>query len=357
MIASEIADALNKSLSGIDKLLSAKKVLQPGSLIELSQASRVIAPCIYEQNLWFTDAQKPLVDTIRTAENMYTGFYLLALNAIMPVGSIDVDKTLGRLNPNRNEKVSVGKLILESADKDLVFLDSTGKPPAYADANSNIEMLNNDSNIVTGKYLTVTLTDGSATVKMPLSIRMRTARARSEIMEALLSIGGAQNSFKTRWHRMMAGEIGFWDDLIWSSDLVRQQKKLMKMDEEGVLKAVQTARLRAMKSAAATNVQSSGAIASTYIISAETKARIERTTGRSLTNFAVRQKLMEESLAMQLAIIDTREQMVTFYFHSIEEGTVASFSQLEKGGKKGDSGADLLSILQALRTGNVPQIR
>lgn len=356
MIASEIADALNKSLSGIDKLISAKKVLQPGSLIELSQASRVIAPCIYEQGLWFTDAQKPLVDTIRTAENMYTGFYLLALNAIMQVGSIDVNKTLGQLNPNRNEKLNVGKLILESADKDLVFLDAVGKAPVGSDS-KDIEMLNSDANIVTGKYLTVTLTDGSSTVKMPLSIRMRTARARGEIMEALLSIGGAQNSFKTRWHRMMAGEIGFWDDLIWSSDLVRQQKKLLKMDEEGVLKAVQSARLRAMKSAAATNIQSSGAIASTYIISKETQTRIERTTGRSITNFAVRQKLMEEALAMQLAIIDTREQMVTFYFHSIEEGTVASFSQLEKGGKKGDSGADLLSILQALRTGNVPQIR
>ena len=358
MVASEIADAVNVVASGIAKVYEVNKLIQPGSLVELSQHSRVIAPLIFERELYYSDARNALGNCMRTAENMYTGFYLLALNTIMQVGNISVDKTLGRVNPNRNVK--------ESADsKSLVFLDDKGfnlqeKQKNSIDVGASdaaIELLNKDANAVTGKFLTVTLTDGQATMKMPLNISMRIASSPAEVLASILAIGGPQNTWRARWHRMMAGELSFWSDMILLSDLVREHKRISRMDKEGIRKAVNAARINAAKAAASTKIPSSGAIASTYIISKANQEAIERKIGRRLSGYTTRQKVMAEALAMQLIIIDEAEEMVTFYFHSLDQGTTVSFKQLEKSNSSSTSGSDLLTILQALRTGNVPQIR
>ncbi|ECN8988846.1 hypothetical protein ZK44_00990 [Salmonella enterica subsp. enterica serovar Corvallis] len=368
MVASEIADAVNVVASGIAKVYEVNKLIQPGSLVELSQPSRVIAPLIFERELYYSDARNALGNCMRTAENMYTGFYLLALNTIMQVGNISVDKTLGRVNPNRNANLmdKAVKLALESADsKSLVFLDDKGfnlqgKQKNSLDVGASdaaIELLNKDANAVTGKFLTVTLTDGQATMKMPLNISMRIASSPAEVLASILAIGGPQNTWRARWHRMMAGELSFWSDMILLSDLVREHKRISRMDKEGIRKAVNAARINAAKAAASTKIPSSGAIASTYIISKANQEAIERKIGRRLSDYNTRQKVMAEALAMQLIIIDEAEEMATFYFHSLDQGTTVSFKQLEKSNSSSTSGSDLLTILQALRTGNVPQIR
>lgn len=371
--AQAVVTAINTTISAIDKAAKLKELMTPGSIIEVSADSRVVAPCIWERDLYFSESRTALANCIRTAENLYTGFYLLALNNVMPVGKIDAKKTLSSISPNRNAGGLSGlsKLVMQDyyGDKELVFLDAAGlpedssrltkyqqdRPAAYDD--KVIDSLNKEANALTGKYLMVTLTDGEASMKMPLNISLATANTDPKVLVNMLSAAGNQNGFNSRWHRYMAGELTFWKDLVLSSDLVREHKRNARLDKEGLQKAVNSARLRAAKAALATNVKSSGAIAITYIISKRTADAIERQAAGSLQNFALRQNLMNEAMAMQLFVLDEAEEMITVYFHSIERPTTVSYKQLEKSNPAASSGGDLLAVLQSLKTGNIPQIR
>ena len=93
-------------------------------------------------------------------------------------------------------------------------------------------------------------------------------------------------------------------------------------------------------------------MSSIILTSKETVREFEHKTGQRLSDYHTRQAIMEDSLTMMIAVIDTDFETLTVYLDSIDDDSTYLISELKARGK--NDGNDMSSLLNSLLEGRIP---
>jgi hypothetical protein len=381
-----IAGALG-AIANIAKAIATSQ--KNDSLVHFTSVLRVEPVTMIDAHLERVDY---LPDALQTLLSMFCGYYLQAVACMCNVGQINVIRMLDTLNPSRdgalaatsavdaiNGKISVGMLSMESYEHGLprVSQEANNSKSAMAfmrntdtfvnaksihgsvdgntkDLAKNFKHAHESVNLAVGKLLEVNIESNGNKAMFPVSVRLATAVVDGEVLTHILGASGQDNSWSERYHRWQAGDIAFWRDLVGCQDLIDEQKKLLMKDKTGAMAEVN--RRRAVNSVAAlTSGTPSVASASALIVlSEETAAQLERRNLGKFSDLSFRNKIMQNSLAMIIMVINRDYESVTIYTRDIQLPTKLSVRELKTANKGG--GNDVGEILKAYRLGMSPAI-
>lgn len=359
------------------------------SLVKFTSHLRVEPVTLIDKRL---ERVEYLSDVLQTLLSLFCGFYLQAVASMTNVGAINVVKMLDALNPVRDGAMASASVVdAINGSGGVGFLsheDSATEPKhlglesfvssaarGYAkvtnpDVNyrnqhgtvegkileqgKNIKVASEAVNLAVGKLLDVTIENNGNKATFPVSVRLATAVVDSEVLTHILGASGQDNSFKERYHRWKAGDLQFWRDLVLCEDLIIQQKKLLMKDKTGAMAEINRRRATNSVAALATGTPSVASASALVVLSKDTALALERQNLGKFSDLGFRNKIMLDSLAMIMVVIDTDYESVTIYTRDIQLPNKFSLRELKTANK--GSGPDVGEILKAYRIGQQPTI-
>lgn len=346
------------------------RTAKSGSLIEYTRATRVEPSVLLDLRA----AQLPYIeDVLNNGLNMFAGYYLQAVSVAVNVGSVNVIKTLDKLNPNRDPMSSLSMRSMESYKHGLPF---PGQPSLEAfgdnikDSHDEIygpggsegvstrdamKQFNESANLSVGKLIDVNIESEGQKATIPVSVRLRVSTIRPDIMTHTLSLDSKKVSKKERFHQWRSGQIEFWNDLVLAQDLIKKHRKNLMNDESGYYRARTASKRRNTLSALVSGEISVATASSIFVLTTETAKELERQIRGRLKDFKTREKLFEETYAMMMFVVDPDWEQVTIYHHSIDEPTEVSIREIQRSNKS-KGGPDIAEILNAFRQSKSPTI-
>lgn len=162
-----------------------------------------------------------------------------------------------------------------------------------------------------------------------------------------------------RYLQWRTGEISFWKDFVFQTDVVHNRARLLKLDTTGVLADMmqkqQASRHRTLANLADEQAGRARNIANSVLVfSSETLVRAKAESGIDLTDVSTRESYFASTFAMIIVVVDSLYNQVTFYYNGIIEAATFSFDQMHMA-SKGGQGLDLVSVLNALSQGKSPK--
>lgn len=335
------------------------------SLVSATAMARVEPLCIIDADVVNVEY---LGDVLNVTQNIFSGYYLQALQLLTNLGSIKVTQTLGRLNPSRSGGFEsyatpvAPNLGLESYQYKLPnysinpAMEADGKKEkdksGFKDAGKDVYA---DSNLVTGKMYNVTIKDGSNEATVPVAIRLLVNSIPTNIMVSLMGIHNKVDyDLVERYHAWRSGRIQFVRDLILCKDLIDKHRNTLIKDPTGVYSEIVNRQNKNLKSGLLNQTPSLATSSNLAIISSETAELIEAKIDGSLDNFKARHPIFQTTNLMILVVIDKSWEQVTFYHRGINAFTKVSVKDLKSASKK--DGGDVNSILKAFIEGKAPTL-
>lgn len=313
-----------------------------------------------------------LANFLSTLTNLYSAYYLQAVSLTAKIGGVEVIKKLDKFNPNRKYGSIAAIGVEEAANsmyqygyklpnyktlsyKDKINVsneDSSSKGDISVNVTNSLKDIKDLDNLAVGKLLSVNLSEGNERISIPVAVRMRPMSVPQLIMRELLTFGDIKESWKERWHRMRSGELSFWKDWVFQSDVIKNRKKLLALDKQGLYKEMLKRRQDNRLSQIASGQASIGA-ASAFIITTErTVKEVESRIGQSIHNEIFRNKVFAENSAMMIIVIDEDWERIVAYTRGIPGAAEYTFKQFESLGK--GNGPDILEIMKAYTLSSKP---
>lgn len=357
------------------------------SLVKFTSHLRVEPVTLIDKRL---ERVEYLSDVLQTLLSLFCGFYLQAVASMTNVGNINVVKMLDALNPVRDGALASASVVdAINGSGGVGFLSHEDQPEAkhlgleslLTAARGYSKMVNPDVNyrnqhgtvegklgeqtkntkaaseavnLAVGKLLEVNIENNGNKAVFPVSVRLATVVVDSEVLTHILGASGQDNSFKERYHRWKAGDLQFWRDLILCEDLIDQQKRLLLKDKTGAMAEINRRRATNSVAALATGTPSVASASALVVLSKDTAQGLERQNLGKFTDLKFRNKIMLDSLAMIMVVIDTDYETVTIYTRDIQLPNKFSIRELKTANK--GSGPDVGEILKAYRIGMQPTI-
>lgn len=342
-----------------NKVIRVKKYQDDTSLIEATKIATVEPLTIVSRDLVSLDYT---ADITSTALNLFSAYYLQAVDIITKVKDVEVVRILDKLNPNRNEE---GWLAMEDTHPSVSMenykyqLPTTTTISAEAGLDKEDKQeLKANSNMAVGKMIDVTIettgkdengNDANINVKVPIAIRLLTSIASNDTIKHLLAGKSIDKGIIERYHSWRAGRITFIKDLILCQDLIDEHKKAVMKDESDISGKIMD-RVTAAKSYGVITGNPSLAVASNiFIISEQVAKDIEIKLRGKISSASVRNKIFEDSYAMILIIVDREWERVTFYTRGTDLGNEMTIKEVKKSAK--GTGPDISDILKSFQLG------
>jgi hypothetical protein len=237
------------------------------------------------------------------------------------------------------------------------------KPPVKkTEANPSVNgKISEDTNIPAGKVIELTLTNPN-NPEHRITVNLLVQIAPYIVPEELAVQFIVKDNVPSFWQRYIqwkTGEISFWKDLIFWSDIAARRAKYLKLDPTGVFADMmgkqQQGRMRTMKNLAEDKNARARNVANTVLVfNQETLTRARAECGIDLSNFEARQTYFETTFSMMIVVVDAMYNHVTFYYNGIDDAATFSFDQMKSSSKGGNS-TDLVAIMNALNQGKSPK--
>jgi hypothetical protein len=208
------------------------------------------------------------------------------------------------------------------------------------------------SNILVGKTLTIDFDNGQRTAPINVTVRYDIIETPSPLIVDYLATGSPDQSFVVRLRQLRAGKLKFWSDFVFATDLLEQQKKLMLMDKNNVIKNIVERRGKGLVNAAAGGGRNYGISSNCLIVSTSTLKQAEGILKGDISNDRVRTNLFNELSLLLLVVVDKEYERFTFYFRNKPMPTTVNLKVL-KSGLGGDKEDSLEALAKALG-GNRP---
>lgn len=215
-----------------------------------------------------------------------------------------------------------------------------------------MKQINDLNNLSVGRLLSVAVTIDGSTINVPMAIRMMPMTVPRLIMRELVAFGDVRQSASERWHRFRSGEINF-TEWLFMTDVIKNRRKLLTMDKNGVYREILKRRVNAKKAALATERPSIGMASSFIIVSKATVEDVRYRMGVTVDDPAFLKRMFEESAAMILLVVDTEWERIDMYTRGIEGKSQFTFKDFEGLGK-GD-GVSVQDVMKAYLAGNAPR--
>lgn len=334
------------------------------SLVSATSMARVEPMCIIDADVINVEY---LGDTLNVLQNIFSGYYLQAIQLLTNVGSVSVSKTLGRLNPARS-----GGFESYSAAPNLGLESYKYKLPDYglnfgmeADAkkdkkeSSGVKDVGKDifadSSLITGKMYNVTIKNGDQEATVPIAIRLLVNSIPTSVMVNLMALQNKVDyDMVERYHAWRSGRIQFIRDLVLCKDLIDKHRNTLIKDPTGVYSEIVNRQNNNLKSGLLNQTPSLATSSNLAVISSETAETIEAKIGGSLDVFKNRHPIFQTTNLMILVVIDKSWEQITFYHRGINAFTKVSAKDIKGASKK--DGGDINSILKAFIEGKAPSI-
>ncbi len=334
------------------------------SLVGATSVARVEPLCIVDADVVNLEY---LPDTLNVLQNIFSGYYLQALQLLTNLGSVSVSKTLGRLNPSRSGGFeSYGNIMAPNVSMEYY----KHKLPSY---NVNHAMEADDSNgggaklkelskdmfgedsLVTGKMYNVTIKEGTNTATVPIAIKLLVNSIPTSVVVNLMALQNRLDyDLVERFHAWRSGRIQFVRDLVLCKDLIDKHRNTLIKDPTGVYSEIVNRQNKNLKAGLLNQTPSLATASNLAIISSETAELIEQKLDGSLDNFKTRHAIFQTTNLMILVVIDKSWEQVTFYHRGINAFSKVSVKDLKASSKK--DGGDVNAILKAFIEGKAPTI-
>lgn len=246
---------------------------------------------------------------------------------------------------NNNVKIAQGR----QADKPSVQDNKTTNTLV----SSAMKQIQDIDNLAVGRLLQVTVHIDGKQFQVPVSVRMRPMSVPRIVLRELVAMGDIRNSWKERWHRMRSGELSLVSDWIFQADRLKEKRKLIALDKQGLYKEMLERRRNNRASAAISGNVSIGAASSFIIITKETAKEVELRTGMPIDNAEFRKRVFNENSAMMIMIVDREWETIDCYTRGVPGVANWTFKQFE-GLSKGN-GPDITEIMKAYTLGQNPR--
>lgn len=337
--------------------------LKTSSLVSATSVARVEPIVIVDKDCLFLEY---LPDILQSTQSIFVGYWLQALSLITNVGDVNVGRVLDKLNPNRKVDTSgflntivnagIGKESLTYASESLKYKLPTVALEAKDDkkdgALAKVDNIDDLTNLSIGKIINVTIKNNGQEAVIPISFRLMVNTLPPASCVQLLSQGSVDLSFSERWFKWRAGRISFIKDLVFCQDLIREQKRTLMTDKDGVYSEI-AKRAKNSKLASFFSKNPSLAEASNIVvISEETAMQLRVKHNLNLDNFKDRQKIFDKTYAMILVVIDRNYERVNMYHYGISASTSVGLRDIKVANK--GSGPNIMEVLAAFKGGNAP---
>ena len=308
-----------------------------------------------------------LPDILNTTCNIYAGYFLQAVAMLTRVNDIEVVRLLDRLNPDRDSTgfLLQGRMATESAvhllKSSYVHSLPTREIMAMEQdepmiSTQNQKTIYETANLAVGKLLNVRITtqtnDGcDKAVDIPVSVRLSPALLDEESLTFLFTHRKSDTDIIERYHSWRSGRISLISDMIFCQDLINEYRRAAIKDKTGTLQEIVRRANNARSYGLLTKNPSLAVASNIYILSKETAAAIEAKVGQRFNNPKGREKILEDTYAMVIGVVDTEWEQVTFYFNGIAYPSTFKISSM-KGGK--NKGPDIGDVMKSLLEGKAP---
>lgn len=384
---------VNINLPGLveqtSKLASSIATTKSKSMVEYTGATRITPLTIVDRSLL---AVPELQDGLQVLASLDAAYQMMGIQlTVNSIDGISIIRQLEKLNPNRASagqtaarmaskyalsrenyqyRLPTGKELKKLNYPTTLAQESTGQtPPPPRDRNGpppttetqnqvnsemgrgTIDTIMQDSSLAVGKLMEVNVTVNGNRFTIPCQVRLNTFTATpTDIASIVANIDPHQSAGEVK-ALYQAGLINLWDALTGKSAANEWRRAAMK-DKTGVIMKEHSRRSNNKMQSFLTQTPSFGDISSIYVISANTAREVEGIIGGKLSNFKTREKMLEKTGVMLLAVMDPSWKMMTIYHHSIDSESSYSFSDLKRGGKSNSH--DMGMVLEAFRQGQAP---
>lgn len=314
-----------------------------------------------------------LPDIMSSLVNIYAGYYLQTVAILTRVNDLEVVKILDRLNPDRDSSgfllggryatESIQTLVAENykfslPTKRVMALEAESDTTDDAMMDSaNQKTMYENHNAAVGKLINVSITVNDAasgqpkSVNVPVSIRLSPAFLPDDTISHIFTHRKLDTGIVERFHAWRNGRIDFIRDGIFCQDLINEYRRAAIKDRTGTLNEI-VRRVNNARSFGLLTKNPSLAVASNvYVLTERAAKSIEAKTGLRFNNHRDRAKLLEDTYAMIVAVVNPDWGQVSLYFNGIASHSTISLRSL-KSGK--DKGPDIADIMKSLFEGNAP---
>lgn len=354
----------------------------PLSLADVSKIARIEPITLISSNLSGT---KELYEILHGVLNIYAAYYLQAVHILSAqLSDVRILKILDKTNPDRDLKTlltsgytayeslgshsqNVKTLSLENCKFKLPMLDSDKQSVSMESIFDGID--ENADNVLTssmnkldtfeklgaavGKVIELKFNvrneDSKAvdTVTIPIVVKLDNMIIPSEVIDRVITSNTDEITLGSRFKDAISGRISFIKDFLFTSDLIKAQKKTMIKDPTGyytqMLKRVNNSRLY---SALSGNISLAG-ISSIVVLSGEDEQEVQKLIGGKLSNQKTREIVFNNTSAMMIVVVDKEWERVSIYVRDIDGFSQNSFSDFKgMASRDGNNIGDVLKAFQ-----------
>ena len=327
---------------------------------------------------------KPWIsDILQTTQSLFAGMWLTAADMVTAqINGVSVLQVLDPLNPNRDpdyaafaknltkrvgvesekryfsrenykwalptkKQIEMAMMAREADNTNGGGNNVRRNIEAVADDRLN-RTINDASNLVAGKLLSIRTTIGNQVNDMRIALRMSVQEIPEEVLVELVGDKSINQSFKERLFDVAAGKIG-WMDLIFCMDLFRERKRLIAKDKTEIVRQVRERQLKHKRAGLMTGNASMAEMSNIYVISTDTSDQLKARFGLDLDNFQQRQKAFENTSGMIFVVVDIDNERATFYTDTIARSTNIGMVDIKTANKAKDG--NIMDIFNAYKEG------
>jgi len=314
-----------------------------------------------------------LPDVLNTVASIYSAYFLQAVAMLTRVNNVEVVRILDRLNPDRDSSgfllqgrntalENIDNLVASSykyslptrAMMAMEAADDTSK--AMVDAPTQ-KVIYETANLAVGKLLNVSISvknpEGSdETVNVPVSVRLCPAFLNDESLTHIFTHRKEDVGIIERYHSWRSGRITLINDMIFCQDLINEYRRAVLKDKTGTMQEIVRRVNNARTFGLLTKNPSLAVASNVYILSKASAQAIESKTGLRFNNPKGREKILEDTYAMIVAVIDDEWEQVTFYFNGIAYPSSMKINAMRNASKS--KGPDIGDVMKSLLEGRAP---
>lgn len=305
--------------------------------------------------------------------NLFSSYYLQAAAIMTRVNNVEVVRVLDALNPDRDATgfllqgrhtkatESFHTLVAENYTYSLpvqsVMVHESDRSAPGGIGTDISKGLFEYNNLAVGKLINLTITsqdqegcDRNTTI--PVNIRLAPRSLNMDSLIALFTHKKMDISFWERGRAAAEGRISFIKDFVFCEDLIREYRKAAIKDKSGTLQEIYRRAQNNRNYGLLTKNPSLQIASSMYVLSKDAAMAIEGKTGLRFSNPASRVKLLQDTYAMIVAIVDPDWEQVHFYYSGISQPSTLKLNMLKDAGK--GKGPDVGDIMKSLLEGRAP---
>jgi len=374
----------------------ASQTLVSGSLMRATESARVSPMMIVDRAVEHDEMLQPVLSA---SMNLFIAVYLQAIALRnVTVSGVHIIKRLEAVNPNRTTASTTDTVLsnvvslesienaenadssvmsnvipdeadvsqdrmpdaayyasLESVDGKLEGDDKNKRYDPRAVVDKQTDVIRDAPALAIGKLIEVSIVDGRETYRVPVLVRLATLWASSApLADAISSRFSSNETALERKYAWKSGRISSILELITCSDLVRNYRRNLMADADGIYTKLNPKKLANVAAAAASGKASIAQASNLMILSRDTVERVEGRLGGSFENQVFRERIFSATGIMVIAVIDQEEGLVKFYYDGVPYSNTVLAASLRSMAKK--DGPDIGEVLKSLVEGNKPRL-